>query len=92
MAVDQNMGHVRGAPYHPTTQGKIERRHQPLKNRVLLEYYFLPGANRCARDFASDYRSFRIETGGMKVPRLQARRRGVHNRVDRPRQLPKRWQ
>ena len=39
----QNMGHVRGAPYHPQTQGKIERWHQTLKNRILLENYFLPG-------------------------------------------------
>jgi hypothetical protein len=37
------MDHVRGAPYHPQTQGKIERRHQTLKNRILLENYFLPG-------------------------------------------------
>ena len=35
--------HVRGAPFHPQTQGKIERWHQTLKNRVLLENYFLPG-------------------------------------------------
>jgi transposase InsO family protein len=40
---DQNMGHVRGAPYHPQTQGKIERWHQTLKNRILLENYYLPG-------------------------------------------------
>ena len=39
----QGMGHVRGAPYHPQTQGKIERWHQTLKNRVLLENYYLPG-------------------------------------------------
>jgi putative transposase len=38
-----NMGHVRGAPYHPQTQGKIERWHQTLKNRILLESYYLPG-------------------------------------------------
>ena len=31
------------APYHPQTQGKIERWHQTLKNRILLENYFLPG-------------------------------------------------
>lgn len=37
------MKHVRGAPYHPQTQGKIERWHQTMKNRVLLEHYFLPG-------------------------------------------------
>ena len=34
---------VRGAPYHPMTQGKIERSHQTLKNRILLENYYLPG-------------------------------------------------
>jgi putative transposase len=39
----QEMKHVRGAPYHPQTQGKIERWHQTLKNRILLENYFLPG-------------------------------------------------
>ena len=39
----QKMSHVRGAPFHPQTQGKIERWHQTLKNRILLENYFLPG-------------------------------------------------
>jgi transposase InsO family protein len=37
------MDHVRGAPHHPQTQGKIERWHQTMKNRVLLENCFLPG-------------------------------------------------
>ena len=40
---DQKMDHVRGAPYHPQTQGKIECWHQTLKNRILLENYYLPG-------------------------------------------------
>jgi transposase-like protein len=31
------------ATVHPQTQGKIERWHQTLKNRILLENYFLPG-------------------------------------------------
>jgi putative transposase len=35
------MEHTRGAPHHPMTQGKTERRHQTLKNR--LEHYFFPG-------------------------------------------------
>ena len=39
----RSMSHVRGAPMHPQTQGKIERWHQTLKNRILLENYFLPG-------------------------------------------------
>ena len=39
---DREMDHVRGAPHHPQTQGKIERWHQTLKNRILLENYYLP--------------------------------------------------
>ena len=39
----KQIDHVRGAPYHPQTQGKIERWHQTLKNRILLENYYLPG-------------------------------------------------
>ena len=41
------MSHIRGAPLHPQTQGKIERWHQILKNRILLENYFLPGDLEC---------------------------------------------
>tara|TARA_R100000687_G_scaffold70408_1_gene60036 strand:+ start:577 stop:1557 length:981 start_codon:yes stop_codon:yes gene_type:complete len=40
---EKKMDHVRGAPFHPQTQGKIERWHQTMKNRVLLENYYLPG-------------------------------------------------
>ena len=39
----QEMEHIRGAPFHPQTQGKIERWHQTMKNRILLENYYLPG-------------------------------------------------
>ncbi len=39
---NKGMKHVRGAPYHPQTQGKIERWHQTLKNRILLQNYFFP--------------------------------------------------
>jgi putative transposase len=42
-----DMAHVRGAPYHPMTQGKIERWHQTLKNRILLENYDSGGG--CSR-------------------------------------------
>jgi transposase InsO family protein len=37
------LSHTRGKPYHPMTQGKIERWHRSLKNRILLENYYLPG-------------------------------------------------
>ena len=39
----QNMTHTRGKPYHPQTQGKIERWHRSLKNQILLENYYFPG-------------------------------------------------
>ena len=39
---EQDMGHVRGAPYQPQTQGKIERYHRTMKNVVKLENYFFP--------------------------------------------------
>jgi putative transposase len=52
----QGMKHVRGAPYHPQTQGKIERWHQTLKNRILLENYYLPGdLEREIEAFIADY-------------------------------------
>jgi putative transposase len=52
----QDMDHVRGAPYHPMTQGKIERWHQTLKNRILLENYYLPGDLEAQIEaFVADY-------------------------------------
>jgi putative transposase len=39
---DKKIEHIRGAPYHPQTQGKIERWHQTLKNRILLNNYYFP--------------------------------------------------
>jgi putative transposase len=39
---DHQMGHTRGAPYHPMTQGKIERYHRSMKNVVKLEHYYFP--------------------------------------------------
>ena len=38
----RDMKHVRGAPYHPMTQGKIERYHRTMKNVVKLEHYYFP--------------------------------------------------
>ena len=36
------MTHSRGRPYHPQTQGKIERWHRSMKNQSLLNNYYLP--------------------------------------------------
>src|SRR5262245_56446898 len=55
-----DMAHVRGAPYHPMTQGKIERWHQTLKNRILLENYYLPGDLEAKiGDFVANYNHLR---------------------------------
>jgi len=38
----QGMTHTRGAPYHPMTQGKIERYHRSMKNVVKLQNHYFP--------------------------------------------------
>ncbi|MDA9475263.1 integrase [Bradyrhizobium sp. CCBAU 65884] len=56
----KGMQYVRGAPYHPQTQGKIERWHQTLKNRILLENYYPPGdLERQVRAFVEHYNHLR---------------------------------
>jgi transposase InsO family protein len=40
---DHELSHTRGKPSHPMSQGKTERWHHSLKNRILLEHYYLPG-------------------------------------------------
>lgn len=60
----QGMDHVRGAPNHPQTQGKIERWHQTLKNRILLENYYLPGElEEAIGDFVEHYNHHRYHEG-----------------------------
>ncbi len=39
---DNGLSHTRGRPYHPQTQGKIERWHRSMKNQILLNNYYLP--------------------------------------------------
>ena len=52
----QGMSHTRGKPYHPMTQGKIERWHLSLKSRILLENYYLPGdLERAVAAFVEHY-------------------------------------
>ena len=42
--LDENeMQHTRGKPYHPMTQGKIERYHRTMKNLIRLQHYYQPG-------------------------------------------------
>ena len=39
---EKEMAHTRGRPYHPMTQGKIERYHRTMKNIIKLQNYYLP--------------------------------------------------
>jgi putative transposase len=39
---NNDMTHTRGRPYHPMTQGKIERYHRSMKNILLLDNYYSP--------------------------------------------------
>ena len=48
--------HTRSAPYHPMTQGKIERDHRSLKNVVKLEHDYTPwDVERAVAHFVEDY-------------------------------------
>ncbi len=38
----KDIKHIRGAPYHPMTQGKIERYHRSMKNVFRLRHYEYP--------------------------------------------------
>jgi putative transposase len=52
----RKMKHVRGAPYHPMTQGKIERWHRTMKNVVRLQNYYSPTELEAAiADFVAYY-------------------------------------
>ena len=57
---DRGMGHTRGAPYHPQTQGKIERYHRTMKNVVKLQHYYFPEELKVAlKDFVAYYNNER---------------------------------
>jgi putative transposase len=57
---DRKMDHTRGRPYHPQTQGKIERYHRTMKNVVKLEHYYFPWELEAAlRDFVAYYNNER---------------------------------
>ena len=56
----RRMDHTRGRPYHPQTQGKIERYHRTMKNVVKLENYYFPWELEAAlRDFVAYYNNER---------------------------------
>ena len=74
----KGIAHIRGAPNHPQTQGKIERWHQTLKNRILLENYYLPG------DLEAEGRRLRRPLQSPALPR-------EHRQSDAGRRLLRTW-
>ena len=57
---ERGMAHTRGRPYHPQTQGKIERWHRTMKNVVKLQHYYFPWELEAAlRDFVGYYNNER---------------------------------
>jgi len=53
--------HTRGAPYHPMTQGKIERYHRSMKNVVKLDVYYSPWElERAIGHFVEQYNHRRL--------------------------------
>ena len=52
--------HIRGAPYHPMTQGKIERYHRSMKNMVKLQNFYFPWKlEQTIKDFVTYYNNER---------------------------------
>lgn len=56
-----DMSHTRGQPYHPMTQGKIERWHRTMKNQIKLQNYYFPGElEREIKAFVDHYNHQRV--------------------------------
>ena len=90
------LAHTRGAPYHPMTQGKIERYHRSMKNVVKLEKYFSPWElQRALARFVEDYNHRRYHESLQNVtpadvyhgrrPQILARREQIKQRTLRAR-------
>ena len=57
---DKGVRHIRGAPYHPMTQGKIERWHRTMKNVIKLDNYYFPShLEKAIGDFVHHYNNHR---------------------------------
>jgi len=63
------MDHSRGAPYHPQTQGKIERYHRSMKSIVRLELYYSPSElEQAIANFVGYYNEQRYHEALDNVP------------------------
>jgi len=85
----QEMEHTRGKPYHPQTQGKIERYHRTLKNVVKLRNNYLPEElNREVGRFVENYNNVRVHESLDNVTPADVYH-GRHHEIQTARQLVK---
>ena len=85
------LGHTRGRPYHPMTQGKIERYHRSMKNVVRLENHYSPWElERALARFVEYYNHERLhEAIGNVTPddMYHGRQRAILNRREKIKRL-----
>jgi putative transposase len=55
---EKGFTHTRSRPYHPMTQGKIERYHRSMKNVLLLDNYYSPDDLRAQIEAFVEYYNF----------------------------------
>ena len=83
--------HTRGRPYHPMTQGKIERYHRSMKNVVRLENHYSPWElERAIARFVEHYNHKRLhEAIGNVTPddMYHGRQRAILSRREKTKRL-----
>ena len=85
----KDMAHTRGAPYHPQTQGKIERYHRTMKNVVKLRNYYYPDELRRELErFVEYYNNERVHESLKNVTPADVYN-GRHHEIQTSRQLLK---
>jgi len=86
---EHEMQHTRGKPYHPQTQGKIERYHRTMKNVVKLRNYYQPEVlEREIRKFVEYYNDERVHESLGNVTPADVYL-GRHHEIQTARQLLK---
>ena len=86
---EKEMVHTIGKPYHPQTQGKIERYHRTMKNVVKLRNYYLPDELERELDlFVEYYNNERVHEALDNVTPADVYH-GRHQKIQTARQLVK---